>query len=598
MSPIYLVFLYFTVTVILSLLLTPAVIKLANLRGWIVTPRADRWHTKPTALMGGIGIFVSFTLMFSISSIHFETDWLIYVAFFLMFLTGFLDDLFELKPIYKLFSQILATTLLIFDGYIFGNGELGFIGFPITFLFVIGITNAINLLDNMDGLSAGVSMIIAFIAGILSIQQSNFPLALLSMLVAGSALGFLFFNFNPAKIFMGDSGSLFLGFSLSFLTISVQKTIGNHSIYIVLLLPLALLALPILDTSLVSIKRLISGRKIYLGGKDHSSHRLVAFGLSEKKAVILLYGVTLVWGLVSVFLINSNSRELYLPAIVVLVVLTSFFGLFLGRVRVYNESEEKLAYLRMRGQYLKKGGIMLRFLLMNKKVIVGVSFDILVISTAFYISGLVNGIDLTRFNSFLAIMIALKILINYLYKSYRKSWRYTSIADINTFLLSGIISSLLSFVIHHLFFKQNNLSNLFFILDFFLTFMGVLFLRSVFRYIQHTVLRFRFFQKRALILGVGEMGTLLCRQLFISEKMSIKPVGFIDDDPSLRDLIINGVEVLGSTKDIQNICRMTNATDVILTSSKMSTDKMNSIKKDLDAIGVNFTKFTWNITDV
>jgi UDP-GlcNAc:undecaprenyl-phosphate GlcNAc-1-phosphate transferase len=219
------------ISLVLSLVFTPFVIRLANLRGWIVAPRKDRWHSTPTALMGGISIFFAFLTSVIVSSIFLPINWMVIVAFTIMFLTGLIDDLKEQKPIFKLVAQVLATFLLINQGFIFGSGQLGWFGVPVTFLWVIGITNAINLLDNMDGLSAGVSSIVAVITGILSLQSGHDFTALLSFIIAGSTLGFLRYNFNPAKIFMGDSGSLFLGFTLSFLALSGHADIGHFSCY-------------------------------------------------------------------------------------------------------------------------------------------------------------------------------------------------------------------------------------------------------------------------------------------------------------------------------------------------------------------------------
>jgi UDP-GlcNAc:undecaprenyl-phosphate GlcNAc-1-phosphate transferase len=592
----YLVYLFGSLALLFSIVITPFVIKLAHIRGWIVAPRKDRWHTKPTALMGGLGIFISFISIIFASSAYIKQDWLIVFAIFLMFITGLIDDLIELKPIYKLLAQVIAAFLIIYRGYIFGDDNLGLLGIPITFIFVIGITNAINLLDNMDGLSAGVSAIVAIISGILALQINNIPTALMAFVLAGSTLGFLFFNFNPAKIFMGDSGSLFLGFSLSYLSISVQKSIGTNSVYIILLLPLTILALPILDTSLVTLKRVISGRKVYMGGKDHTSHRLVALGLNEKKAVLILYGVALIWGMSAVFLINSNNSNLYLPTIAVLIIITSFFGLFLGRVSVYNESEEKLAYLRLRGQYMERSGFLVRFLLMNKKIIFGVSFDILVISTAFYFSSIISQSVVYQSYELLGLMISVKILCFFSFKSYRKSWRYISITDVNAYFISALLSTLTSFILASFLFKREIIpSGTFFTIDFFLTFFGVLFLRIVFKYIRETLLRFRTYEDRTLIYGAGELGNLLCRQLFISQKLSIKPIGFIDDDSSLSNSIINGIEVLGQGKDLLNVCKKFNISIVIIASDDISQITYEKFRNELENENIKIKRFQLEI---
>jgi UDP-GlcNAc:undecaprenyl-phosphate GlcNAc-1-phosphate transferase len=585
-------------SILISLVVTPVVIKLANLRGWIVAPRNDRWHSTPTALMGGISIFFTFIVVIICSSIYFEINWIVIVAFTIMFLTGLIDDLKELKPIFKLVAQVLATFILINQGFVFAGGQLGWFGVPVTFLWVIGITNAINLLDNMDGLSAGVSSIVAIITGALSIQSGYDFTALLSFVLAGSTLGFLRYNFNPAKIFMGDCGSLFLGFSLSFLALSVQKNMGNSSVYIILVLPLAIMAIPILDTSLVTFKRFISGRKIYMGGRDHSSHRLVALGLTEKKAVLLLYGISMVWGLSGIFLINSKNSTLYLPVIAVLLICTSFFALFLGNVKVYNESEEKMAYLRSRGQYMERGGFLFRFLLMNKKIILGVSFDILIISVSFYISLLTTSIDLSFTYSILALIILIKVMFNFIFKSYRKSWRYISVSDLNSYFLSGLVSSIVASIFISLIYTEIKVQFLFYVLDFLLTFFGCILVRVVFKYIRETILRYRTYDQKVLIYGAGELGNLLSRQLFLSEKLKLKPVGFIDDDISIKGSIINGVEVMGDAGEIENVCKQLSATSVIAASYDISNDLLEELKKRLEPLHINVMRFEMRLNDV
>lgn len=598
MEPNYLILFIGVAAVFLSLIVTPVVIRLANLRGWIVAPRSDRWHKTPTALMGGISIFFTFLIVVVASSIYFDINWSVIAAFSIMFLTGLIDDLRELKPIFKLIAQVLATFILINQGFIFANGQLGWFGVPVTFLWVIGITNAINLLDNMDGLSAGVSSIVAIITGVLSLQSGHDFTALLSFVIAGATLGFLRYNFNPARIFMGDCGSLFLGFSLSFLALSVQKNMGNSSVYIILILPLAIMAMPILDTSLVTFKRLISGRKIYMGGRDHSSHRLVALGLTEKKAVLLLYGIALVWGLSGIFLINSNNSSLYLPVIAVLLICTSFFALFLGNVKVYNESEEKMAYLRSRGQYVEKGGVLFRFLLMNKKIILGVSFDILVISVSFYISLLTTATDFSFTYSILALIILIKVMFNFIFNSYRKSWRYISVSDLNSYFLSGFLASFVASVFISLVYSGIKIQLLFYSIDFLLTFFGCILVRVIFKYIRETILRYRTYDQKILIYGAGELGNLLSRQLFLSEKLKLKPVGFIDDDRSMKGSIINGVEVMGDASEIEDLCKQLNVTSVIAASYEIKDDLLVKLKQRLAPMHVNVMRFEMRLNDV
>ncbi len=593
-----LIFLFSSLAFVYSLIATPLVIKLSKIRGWIVSPRADRWHTKPTALMGGIAIYFSFISIVIASSIYFQIDLFILSAFTIMFITGLVDDLYELKPIYKVVAQVASTFILISKGFVFGNDLLGWVGVPITFLWVIGITNAINLLDNMDGLSAGISTIIAFIVGAISIIEGDSQTALLSFVLAGSTLGFLRYNFNPAKIFMGDSGSLFLGFLLSFLALSVQKNLNDTSVFIIMILPLALMVIPILDTSLVTIKRLVSGRKIYMGGKDHTSHRLVAMGLTEKKAVLLLYGIGLLWGVTTVLLSSYKDPNLYLPIIAILLIATAFFGLFLSNVKVYNETEEKIAYLRSRGQNVEAGGVLLRLLLMNKKVIFGVSFDILIISASFYLTAKVTKIDVSLNYIVPALFILVKIVLFFVANSYRKTWRYISFSDLNSNFISGLIASVLLFILSSTLFKEMNFPIYFYFIDFVLSFTGIIMMRVFFKYFRETILRYRTYSDKVVIYGAGELGHMLSKQLFLSDKYRFKPVAFIDDDSMLKNTIINGIEIMGTPDQIVEVCKISNASIVIVASSLIEDQKLYEIKPLLQKNNIKLLRFEARMLEI
>lgn len=596
-SPITLVILFSLLALVYSLIATPLVIKLAKIRGWVVAPRADRWHTKTTALMGGIAIYFSFLSIITASSIYFKFDWLTVLAITIVFVTGLVDDLKELKPIYKLLAQVISTFILIYKGYIFGNELLGWIGVPITFLWVIGITNAINLLDNMDGLSAGISTIVALIIGSISVIEGDMQTALLSFVLAGATLGFLRYNFNPAKIFMGDSGSLLLGFTLSFLALSVQKNLNDSSIYIILIIPITLMVIPILDTTLVSIKRVISGRKIYRGGKDHTSHRLVAMGLSERKAVLLLYGICLLWGFITILLSSYKVFSL-LPIVAILLIATVFFGFFLSNVKVYNESEEKMAYLRSRGQNVEVGGVLLRLLLMNKKIIFGVSFDILIISASFYFTAKVTGMDASANYTLLALFILIKIVSFFIANSYRKTWRYFSFSDLNSNSSSGFIASVLLFLLNILFALNPKIPVFFFLIDFIFSFSGIIMMRLFFKYFRESILRYRNYSHKVVIYGAGELGHMLSKQLFTSDKYRFKPVAFIDDDACIKDTIINGIEIMGTPDEVLEVCKLSNANIVIAASSLIEDEKLIEMKLILQKNNIRLLRFEARMLEI
>ena len=365
-----------------------------------------------------------------------------------------------------------------------------------------------------------------------------------------------------------------------------------------MILPLSLMVIPILDTSLVTIKRLISGRKIYMGGKDHTSHRLVAMGLSERKAVLLLYAIGLLWGITTVFLSSFKDSTLYLPIVSILLIATAFFGLFLSNVKVYNESEEKIAYLRSRGQNVDKGGLLLRLLLMNKKVIFGVSFDILIISASFYVTAKVTGMDASANYTILALFILIKILSFFIANSYRKTWRYISFSDLNSNFISGFIASVLLFVLTIILFTDIGMPAYFFLIDFLLSFSGIFSMRVLFKYFRETLLRYRTYSDKVVIYGAGELGHMLSKQLFISDKYRFKPVAFIDDDETMKNTIINGIEILGTPDEVVDVCRMANANIVIVASSLIKDENLQEMKLALQKNNIRLLRFEARMLEI
>jgi len=578
---------------ILSMLITPLVIHVAHKKGLIVTPRKDRWHKTPTALMGGIAIFLSFFLSFLIFQFQ-SIDWFILIACCIMFLTGLVDDFLEVKPIVKLLAQIICTFALIYQGFTFGSNLLSWASIPITFFWVIGITNAINLLDNMDGLSPGITSIISTVAGILLMANKQYYLGAMSFAIAGSCIGFLFYNFNPAKIFMGDSGSLFLGFSVAFLTLAIQKNISSSSSIVILLVPIALMAIPIMDTTLVTFKRLISGRRIDHGGRDHTSHRLVALGLSERKAVLTLYLISIAWGFLCLFM-NKMDTSTLLLVMLLMTIFSIVFGITLSTVKVYNESEEKLAYLRSRGRAGKENNFFLRFLLMNKKVILGFVVDTLIICCSFFVAIKVTNAKLSNDYFVLALFIVIKIISFYVFNLYNRVWRYVSTFELFNHFLSIISGSLALFFLLEKIEIKSTLSSSFYIIDFFVTLTGIVFVRVIYRTLKEVFYKTRGLQKRALVYGAGDSGYLLMKEIAQNPKYGIRIVGWIDDDEGKHNMAINGIRILGSLDKIDTFINKKKAQLIIISSNSIPESKIALLRKKLINTDIEIGLFSLEI---
>ena len=273
-------------------------------------PREDRWHERTTPVLGGIGIFAGiltgFWVAVAVGAAPASRELVaILGGCAILFVAGLLDDLFSLGPIPKLAAQIAAALLVIFNGLtISGLISNDFLAGVVALIWLVGMTNAFNLLDNMDGLAATLAAIAAvfFAIDALEVHKSHGVLAL-SLALALACAGFLPFNLRYGKsaaVFMGDSGSQVLGFLLAALGLTASWKVAGTTVA-TLLLPILILAVPILDTTLVTVVRLLDGRPVYQGGRDHTSHRLVYHGLSEKRAVVLLAVISAALGTTSLF---------------------------------------------------------------------------------------------------------------------------------------------------------------------------------------------------------------------------------------------------------------------------------------------------------
>ena len=284
---------FFLVPLIFSLLFTWTLIKISKKFNIFVQQKKDRWHKRPVSNLGGIGIFLSFMIPLFIFEGKFKDHYYLLLPLFLIFAIGLLDDFFNLKPYTKLIFQIIVAFLLIYQGCIFSVFGMKLIDFVLSFIWILGIINAFNLIDNMDGLSAGI----AFICGIslcsFSILQNNTSAAFISLTLCACVFGFLFFNFSSAKIFMGNSGSYFIGASFSIISIRVFSS-SKTQIFPLILLLFLIFFVPIFDTLFVFLRRISSHKLFYQGGCDHISHTLVDLGLSERKTVFFLYAINFI----------------------------------------------------------------------------------------------------------------------------------------------------------------------------------------------------------------------------------------------------------------------------------------------------------------
>lgn len=302
---------------ILAIGVTPLARQVALRLGVIDNPNARKIHAAPVPLLGGAAIYVSFVLVLLFFGNRFYVNQFvgIFVGATLMSLMGVVDDRWGLGSYAKLAGQLLAAGVLIYSGVsvqLFG----GWIDVAITMIWVVGITNAMNLMDNMDGLSGGIAMIAAVFFLLLAALSRQYLVGALAAALAGACAGFLIYNWNPAHIFMGDTGSLFLGFLLA--AVAIKLRFPSNSNTVTWLIPVLVMATPIFDTTLVFTSRLRRGKNpLTTPGKDHLSHRLARLTGSRREAVLICYLIAGAIGLVAVFLTRATAVEAMFVAVVI-----------------------------------------------------------------------------------------------------------------------------------------------------------------------------------------------------------------------------------------------------------------------------------------
>jgi UDP-GlcNAc:undecaprenyl-phosphate GlcNAc-1-phosphate transferase len=542
---------------LISLAATPFVRLIAIRKEWVARPRQDRWHKQTTALFGGIAIFIGIAVPLGFVS-DYHSLWQKMVASggngqlpsiaaiilggaTLLFFLGLADDFLNLKPQNKLIGQIIVASAVAFLGFRLGWFTSLTLDTMVTLVWIVGITNAFNLLDNMDGLCAGVAMVAALSLAVLYVGYDTMAFSV-ALIIAGSCGAFLVYNFNPASIFMGDCGSLVIGFAVAVLSLYHGEFAAGSRLS-AFAVPLLILMVPLLDTTLVTIIRLLSGRKASTGGRDHTSHRLVLMGLSEKSAVMFLYGIGAVSGIAGVVVSRSNTMTS--PAVIIPIILAiTLMGIYLAQLRVYPEKE----FSALRGRKFTPVLIELTY----KHQMMMVILDFGLVSFSYYLSYRLRFDDyefilfFSVFLKSLPVIIAVKMIVFYYTGIYRGLWQYISTRDVFQYTRSSLYATLLAIACVTILFRFNDFSKGVFIIDWILTTVFVLGTRGSFRIFMETIKRKTLTGDHVIIYGAGRGGELLLREILNNKSLRINPLGFLDDDPLKSGKKIQGFPILGN----------------------------------------------------
>ena len=333
----------FFISGFIAYLSTPFIRTIAIRLGYLDHPQDNKVHAHPTPLLGGLSIFIAFVIAILTKEtvVSLPPVRAMLVGAFILVVIGLIDDKMGMMPSFKLLGQFLAAMAIIKAGLRVEFIHNYYISVIITYVWIIGITNAFNLLDNMNGLSAGIAGIAAIFFGIISYINGQPAVSAIAFALAGSSLGFLKHNFPKANIFMGDTGSLVLGYVLSAIAI-----MGHWKTYIFttsIMIPILVLGYPIFDTTLVSIMRIWEGRSLFQGGKDHSSHRLALMGFKRFRTVLIIYVICIFLGLVALAVTNLHWSKGILLLIITAVIMLGF-GVRLSFVDTKRFGRKKGAY--------------------------------------------------------------------------------------------------------------------------------------------------------------------------------------------------------------------------------------------------------------
>jgi UDP-GlcNAc:undecaprenyl-phosphate GlcNAc-1-phosphate transferase len=570
------------VSFVLALGATLACERIAPRFGLVVRPRADRWHRRAIPLLGGVAIAVGVLPVLGWVGGNRRLVALLGVAL-VTGAIGLADDIRPLSPPVKLVAQIIMAGILIHLGFVLRITPWPLADVFLTLVWVVGITNAVNLLDNMDGLAAGMAVITAGFRLAFFVLEGDSLGATMAAALLGALLGFLVRNFPPAKIFMGDAGSLFVGLLLSGLCLVTDAAYYSRGVTAVLIVPVLLLLIPIFDTTFVTVTRLITGRPVSRGGRDHTSHRLVALGVSERRALAFLYTVSVVSGLLAWLTYRYGVTytigllALLLVALVLLAVQLNRVG---GAPPDAGVSEGSIVRLVADLPFRRQMATVLG--------------DLVLIVVAYYTAYLLRFED--QFEGYRSVFVqtlppVIVLQIGSLAAAgvYRGLWRYTSVPDLLRLLQGSTIGTIATVAYFWLLTGFEGLSRAVFVLDWLLLVLLLCGTRLSFRMLA-ALRRPADDVRHVLIYGAGDGGDLTLREFQNNPALRRHAVGFLDDDRAKAGTRIQGVPVLGGVEALAAILRHQQIDEVVVSSRKIPAEQLRRLEAACAPAGIQVVR--------
>lgn len=547
--------------------------------------------------MGGVAIWLAVVTTYLLFLPHTPHTWVIVTVSTFLFFVGLLDDLIHTKPYQKLIGQIIGAAAIVNYGLTLPWTRSISVNMVITIFWLIGITNAVNLLDNMDGLATGIA---AIASGFLTVNfiVSNQPVEAMIMAVfAAALLGFLIYNSHPASIFMGDCGSMFIGFFLASSALINFPGGRSRTFLPVLAVPILVLFIPIFDTTFVTILRKLSGRAASKGGRDHTSHRLVALGMSERRAVWMLYSLAAISGLLAIAL-RALRTDVSLALLAGFTIVLTLLGVYLAGVKAYDAEAEVLS---------AREKPLFAFLVdfSYKRRIFEVLLDVGLIMLAYWSAYAIkfeafsNSPAWKLFLRTLPIIVVVRLAAFLVFGVYRGIWRYTSIDDFVVFAKAVAGGSIVTMLIILFKFRFEGFSRAIFLIDALVMLMLLAGSRMAFRFFRQLLPSDRSATgRRALIYGAGDAGELLLRELLNNRDLNCAPVGFMDDDPNKRGKVIHGFPVFGGNGLLSTIVTQHQIEQVLISSPRISEARIGEILRECESHNIDVKRMAITIESI
>ncbi|MBI3319041.1 MAG: hypothetical protein HYZ89_00410 [Candidatus Omnitrophica bacterium] len=575
----------------LTFLLTPLVRSAAVRGGWIARPSGDRWGRRVVARLGGVAMFLGFVAAVILwVPLGPQVNSLL-IGAVLVFALGLVDDLHRMPAYTKLVAQLLIGCIVVFGGIRITLIRQAWLSIPGSVLWFVLIINAFNLLDNMDGLAAGAGAIAAGFCALHGILAGQWLVTTLATIVSGICVGFLCYNFPPAKIFMGDAGSHLLGLSLAVLAL-MGSWLHSTELLSVLAVPTLVLAVPIFDTCFVTIQRLVHWQNPFVGGTDHVSHRLAILGLSTRQTVVVLYGVSACLGFLSV--VSVALKPLTTLAMWLLVVTGLVLcGRYLAQVKVYRV-ERQAPSLDVPDR--SKPSTLIETMLLHKRRLLEILVDFCLISSAYVFAyllrfeGTLIGDLQQRIMQSLPLILVVKLSCFAGCGLYRGVWRYLSLSDTLLVFRSVTLGSILSALTLLYLWRFEGYSRSVLIVDWMITFLAVGGARVVERLLDEWIGRITARGIPTLIIGAGDTGARVLQTLRYDRKTARCVIGFLDDNARKYGNRICGCSVLGGRTKLPECLAQGGVREVLIAINDPPGELLQYIQQCCQPLGV-----TWKV---